>query len=272
LDTVSRIVPKDKIDFVIAIVGGGITGLAAAYELTIRKVPFQLFEASPRLGGIIRTEQVDGLTIEAGPDSILAQKPAAVELCEALGLGPRLITSTPPRTAFVLNNGRLSPLPSPSVLGIPTTWRGLVHYDLLSPGARARLALERIVPRGRVEDESVGAFFRRRFGAETVHTIAEPLLGGIHAGDINALSMRSLFPRFVEAEVRVTSLRDGESGRTIAGCAFLDINAAQLARVRRLIEAAESPPERPAAVDIGPLREAVGEVDNPGWRSIFRRS
>ena len=216
LDTVSRIVPKDKIDFVIAIVGGGITGLAAAYELTIRKVPFQLFEASPRLGGIIRTEQVDGLTIEAGPDSILAQKPAAVELCEALGLGPRLITSTPPRTAFVLNNGRLSPLPSPSVLGIPTTWRGLVHYDLLSPGARARLALERIVPRGRVEDESVGAFFRRRFGAETVHTIAEPLLGGIHAGDINALSMRSLFPRFVEAEVRVGSVlrafRDTRSG------------------------------------------------------------
>ena len=80
------------------------------------------------------------------------------------------------------------------------------------------------------------------------------------------------FAEHVEAEVRVTSLRDGESGRTIAGCAFHDINAAHLARVRRLIEAAESPPERPAAVDIGPLREAVGEVDNPGWRSIFRRS
>jgi hypothetical protein len=80
------------------------------------------------------------------------------------------------------------------------------------------------------------------------------------------------FAEHVEAEVRVTSLRDGLDDRTIVGCAFLDINAAQLARVRRLIEAVEAPPERPERVDIGPLREAVGEVDNPGWRGIFRRS
>jgi len=188
---------------VIAIVGGGITGLAAAYELTERRVPFVLFEASPRLGGIIRTEHVDGFTIEAGPDSILAQKPAALELCEALGLGPRLISTTPPRTAFVLDNGRLSALPSPSVLGIPTTWSGLLHYGLLTPAARARVALERVIPRSATdEDESVGAFFRRRFGEATVSAIAEPLLGGIHAGNIEALSMRSLFPRFVDAESR----------------------------------------------------------------------
>ncbi len=185
----------------IAIVGGGITGLAAAYELTVRRVPFLLFEALPRLGGIIRTEQVNGFTIEAGPDSILAQKPAAIGLCEALGLGPRLITTTPPRTAFVLSGGRLRALPSPSVLGIPTTWNGLFHYDLLSAKARARLALERVIRRrASDEDESVGAFFRRRFGAETVNAIAEPLLGGIHAGDIEALSILSLFPRFVDAE------------------------------------------------------------------------
>ncbi len=187
----------------IAIVGGGITGLAAAYELTVRRVPFQLFEASPRLGGIIRTEHVDGFTIEAGPDSILAQKPAAIGLCEALGLGPRLISTTPPRTAFVLHHGRLSPLPSPSVLGIPTTWRGLMAYDLLSVRGRARVALDWFIPRRTTDqDESVGAFFRRRFGEETVHAIAEPLLGGIHAGDIEALSIKSLFPRFVDAELR----------------------------------------------------------------------
>ena len=187
----------------IAIVGGGITGLAAAYELMVRRVPFQLFEASPRLGGIIRTEHVDGFTIEAGPDSMLAQKPAAMGLCEALGLGPRLMATTPPRTAFVLHRGRLSPLPSPSVLGIPTTWGGLMTYDLLSVRGRARVALDRVVPRRTMaEDESVGAFFRRRFGEETVTAIAEPLLGGIHAGDIEALSIKSLFPRFVEAELR----------------------------------------------------------------------
>jgi len=188
---------------VIAIIGGGITGLAAAYELTVRRIPFQLFEASPRLGGIIRTEHVDGFTIEAGPDSILAQKPAAIALCEALELRNRLITTNVPRTAFILKGGRLHPLPSPSVLGIPTTWSGILTYDLLPPLARARLALEPLIRRRRaLDDESVGAFFRRRFGTTTVTTIAEPLLGGIHAGNIEALSIRSLFPRFVDAEAQ----------------------------------------------------------------------
>lgn len=187
----------------IAIIGGGITGLAAAYELAVRRIPFQLFEASPRLGGIIRTEHVDGFTIEAGPDSILAQKPAALALCEALDLRSRLITTNVPRTAFVLKDGRLHPLPSPSILGIPTTWRGLIKYDLLSPRARARLAVEPLIRRRRGDtDESVAAFFRRRFGETTVATIAEPLLGGIHAGDIDALSIRSLFPRLIEAEAQ----------------------------------------------------------------------
>jgi hypothetical protein len=80
------------------------------------------------------------------------------------------------------------------------------------------------------------------------------------------------FAEHVEAEVRVTSLREGENGRTIAGCAFIDINAAQRARVQRLIAAADSPPERPAGVDVGTLREAVGETDPSGWRGLFRRS
>ena len=185
----------------IAIVGGGITGLAAAYELSLRRIPFQLFEASSRLGGLIQTEHVDGFTIEAGPDSILALKPAAIELCDALGLGPRLISTDAPRTAFVMKHGHLYPLPSPSVLGIPITWRGIIEYELLSPVARARLALEPLVPPRRgTGDESVGAFFRRRFGGDTVDLVAQPLLGGIHAGNVDALSMTSLFPRFVEAE------------------------------------------------------------------------
>jgi hypothetical protein len=80
------------------------------------------------------------------------------------------------------------------------------------------------------------------------------------------------FAEHIEAEVRVQSLRDGVDGRTIVGCTFIDINTAQKARVRRLIEAAEAPPERPPGVEIGQLREAVGEVDTSGWRGIFRRS
>lgn len=190
----------DAVDVVV--VGGGISGLAAAFELARRGISFKLFEASQRLGGLIHTERVDGFTIEAGADSVLAQKAAALELCAELGLGGRLITSASPRTAYVLCNGRLFPLPSPSVLGVPTTWRALAHYNLLPVQARLRVGLEPWVRINRDGDESVASFFRRRFGAGTVSRVAEPLLGGIHAGDIEALSVRSLFPRFVEAELR----------------------------------------------------------------------
>src|SRR5688500_17467883 len=115
---------------VVAIVGGGITGLAAAYELTTRGVSFVLLEASDRFGGLIHTDHVDGLTIESGADSMLAQKPAAIELCEALGLGSRLISTTPPRTAYIHARGTLHPIPSPSIFGIPTTTEGIDAYAL----------------------------------------------------------------------------------------------------------------------------------------------
>ncbi|MBA2603639.1 MAG: protoporphyrinogen oxidase [Acidobacteria bacterium] len=186
----------------ILIIGGGITGLAVAFELARRDVPFLLLEKSQRPGGLIRTEHVDGFTLDAGPDSLLALKPSAIRLCEEIGLGSRLISSTPPRTAFVLKRGRLHPLPSPSVLGIPTGLAALAGYSLLTWGARARLALEPLVPPAEVADESVAAFFERRFGRATVSLIAEPLLGGIHAGRVGELSMRSLFPRLVEAEAK----------------------------------------------------------------------
>jgi len=187
----------------VIIIGAGITGLSAAFELTERGIPFTVLEASNRTGGLILTEHIDGFTIEAGPDSLLAQKREGIRLAEQLGLGPRLISTTPPRTAYVLHDQRLHALPSPSILGIPTTWAGIVGYDLLPWPARLRLALEPLVRRGRgLPDESVAAFFRRRFGAATVPLIAGPLLGGIHAGDIETLSIRSLFPRLVEAEAR----------------------------------------------------------------------
>ena len=184
----------------IIVIGGGITGLAAAYELLRRRLPFVLLEASDRVGGLIATERIGGFTLDAGPDSLLAQKPAAIELCGELGLGPQLMATSPPRTAFVLKRGRLHRLPSPSVLGIPTTSAGAMRYDLLSWRARLRLALEPLVPRADPGDESVASFFRRRFGPDTVDLIAQPLLGGIHAGDIEHLSIASLFPRLVAAE------------------------------------------------------------------------
>ena len=187
----------------IVIVGAGITGLSAAFELCrARAFPSRLLEASPRAGGLIRTDHIDGFIVEAGPDSVLAQKPAALELCEALGLTSQADRDdSPPRTAFVLKRGRLHPLPSPSVLGVPTTLRGHCKVRPVVAGRRARGWLSSGSFRGgvpttnRLDRSSAGASATRRVGL-----IAEPLLGGIHAGDIETLSMQSLFPRFVDAE------------------------------------------------------------------------
>jgi protoporphyrinogen/coproporphyrinogen III oxidase len=183
------------------VVGGGISGLTAAYDLTRAGKRVCLVEQRTRLGGWIHTEHTDGLTIEAGPDALLMQKPAAGRLCEELGLP--LAPTKAPRTAYVLREGRLIPLPSESVLGVPISWRSIIAAAMLSPAGRARLALDFIQPsppRDDEHDESVGAFVRRRFGAEAVRYIAQPLLGGIHVGDVERLSLRALFPALADAD------------------------------------------------------------------------
>src|SRR4051794_40807852 len=116
--------------FDVVIVGGGIAGLSAAYELSRAAKPLVVLEAGTRPGGVILSEQVDGFTVDGGPDSLLVQKPAAIRLCEELGLGPRLVPTKPPRLAFVQRSRQLHPLPAASVMGIPTR---------LSPFLRSRL-------------------------------------------------------------------------------------------------------------------------------------
>ena len=226
---------------VVAIVGGGITGLAAAYELTTRGVSFVLLEASDRFGGLIHTDHVDGLTIESGADSMLAQKPAAIELCEALGLGSRLISTTLPRTAYIHARGTLHPIPSPSIFGIPTTTEGIDAYALLTDAARARLKRNfDLPPRPAHGDESVADFFRRQFGDETVELIAEPLLGGIHAGDIERLSMADVAPRLVQAEAQHGSVLRAFGQRGAGGAlegAFRSLRGGMGDLVKALIDA-----------------------------------
>jgi protoporphyrinogen/coproporphyrinogen III oxidase len=191
----------------VVIVGGGIAGLAAAYELHTQGVAFTLVEAAPRLGGVILSEQIDGFTVDAGPDSLLIQKPEAIALCEELGLGRRLVSTKPPRAAYIQRGGRLHALPPASVLGIPTRIAPLARTRLFSWPGKLRMAAEWLVPRKRDrEDESIGAFIGRRFGREAVTYLADPLLAGIHAGDVDRLSVRALFPRFVEAEQQYGSL------------------------------------------------------------------
>jgi len=185
----------------VAIVGGGIAGLAAAYELQQRGIATHVLEASSRPGGVIASERFDGWVIDAGPDSMLVQKPAAVALCRELGIADRLIHTLPPRTAYVLRDGQLHPLVEGSFLGFPLTARGLATSSLFSVSGKSRMALEAVIPRrDGDEDESIGSFVRRRFGDEAVDYLAEPLLAGIHAGDVERLSIRALFPRLPDAE------------------------------------------------------------------------
>jgi len=192
----------------ITIVGAGITGLTAAYELHRLGLRPVVFEAGPRAGGLIRTDRIGGFTIEAGPDSVLATKPAALDLARELGLADRIQHVQTPG-AFVLRGRKLFRLPSPSRLGLPLTFGALARYDLLPWSARLRLARSFLGPLrhrtfrdvgGSEPDVSVAEFFRSRFGPETVDLIAQPLLGGIHAGDIEQLSMASLFPRLLELD------------------------------------------------------------------------
>src|SRR5512140_1807280 len=191
----------------VIIVGGGIAGLATAYELQRRGVPFRLLERSARAGGVIFTEKIDGFTFDAGPDALLIQKPAAITLCKELGLGDRLFPTSLPRAAYILKKGTLHPLPESSMLGIPRNVSALAATRLFSLAGKARMAAELFVPR-RTDgaDESIASFIGRRFGSEAVTYLAEPLLAGIHAGDVNRLSMRALFPRFLEAERKYGSV------------------------------------------------------------------
>ena len=183
------------------VVGGGISGLATAYELARRKVPFVLLESGSRAGGVVLSEQIDGYTIDAGPDALLVQKTEAVRLCGELGLGDRLMPSKLPRLAFIQRGGTLYSLPAASVLGIPTRWGPFLRTRLFSWPGKIRMGAEMFVPRRREDsDESIESFMMRRFGAEATEYLAEPLLAGIHAGDVGRLSIASLFPRLVQAE------------------------------------------------------------------------
>jgi oxygen-dependent protoporphyrinogen oxidase len=185
----------------VVVIGGGIAGLATAYELSRRGVAFVLLERGPRVGGVILSEEVDGYTIDGGPDALLTQKPAGIQLCEEIGLGDRLVPTKPPRLAYIQRGGRLYPLPAASVLGIPTQFGPFLRTRLFSWSGKARMGCELFVPPRRGEDdESIGSFMTRRFGAEANMYLAEPLLAGIHAGDVDRLSVQALFPRFVDAE------------------------------------------------------------------------
>jgi oxygen-dependent protoporphyrinogen oxidase len=197
----------------VVVIGGGITGLAAAYrasELAQERgvaLDLRLLEARGRLGGTIESTRADGFLLETGPDSFLSEKPWALSLVRRLGMEDRLVrTDDRFRKTFVWRRGQLHPLPEGFQLLAPTRLRPFVTSSLFSWPGKLRMGLDLVLPRGHADDESLGAFVRRRLGAEALDRVAQPLVAGIYTADPDDLSLAATMPRFLELERRERSL------------------------------------------------------------------
>lgn len=196
----------------IAVVGGGITGLAAAHRLLELQATcpteVTLFEASPRLGGLVGTQHIAGYTLELGPDSFITNKPWAVDLCRRLGLEGRLIpTDARYRRSLVLRRGRPVEVPEGFQLMTPAKVWPVLTSPIFSWWGKLRMGLEYFLPAKReIDDESLASFVRRRFGQEVLERLVQPLVGGIYTSDPEKLSLRATLPRFLEMERQYGSL------------------------------------------------------------------
>ena len=200
----------------VAIVGGGIAGLAAAYELELARragsaVDYEIYEAGPRLGGVISSSVVDGTVIEHGPDSFLTEKPAAAELCRELGLEADLRGSNDAeRKTFILVRNRLVALPDGLMFLVPTKLIPTALTPLFGWWTKIRMGLELLhPPKPYAGDESVAGFVKRHFGQQAVDRLADPLLSGIYGGEATQLSAQAVLPRLVAMEAKHGSLTRG---------------------------------------------------------------
>ena len=191
----------------IAVIGGGISGLSAAYALeehrrTNSDLDYVLYESSPHLGGVLRTEHIDGFVVEAGPDSFVTEKPWAADLCRSLGIGEQLIGSNDAdRKTYILTHGRLVDMPDGLMFMVPTKILPMGFSPLFSWKTKLRVMRELYHPPRSVDhDESVAEFVERHYGAEMVDRLADPLLSGVYGGDAAKLSVRAVLPRFAEME------------------------------------------------------------------------
>ncbi|MGD0289601.1 MAG: protoporphyrinogen oxidase [Candidatus Binataceae bacterium] len=201
----------------VAIIGGGISGLAAAFRLgelsDANQMPIEtaLFERGMRVGGALDTIRRDGFVIETGADSFLSEKPAAAQLAERLGIDGQLIgTQEQFRKTLVVRGGRLIEIPEGFSLLAPAYIGPVLRSPLFSAAGKLRIMIEPLIARRRsLEDESLGAFVRRRLGRQTLARVAQPLAGGIYTADPELLSVRATMPRFVEMERRYGSVIRG---------------------------------------------------------------
>jgi len=193
----------------IVVIGGGISGLAAAHRLIeLGHANVTLLEASGRLGGTIQTEHRDGFLLERGPDSFISEKPEALALAKRLGLESQLIqTNETFRRSFIVRNGRLRAVPEGFQLLAPSRMWPFITSDIFSLAGKARMAADLFLPRKSTNgDESLASFVRRRLGQEALARMAQPMVGGIYTADPETLSLRATLPRFLDMEQKHRSL------------------------------------------------------------------
>ncbi len=196
----------------IAIIGGGLTGLAAAFYLQKKikeeNLPYQvvLIESSDRLGGKMQTVVRDGFVIERGPDSFLARKKSMTQLAKDVGMEGAIVPNSTGQSYILIDN-ELLPIPGGAVMGIPTEISPFIKSRLFSPIGKMRAAMDFVLPRTKdTGDQPLGPFLRRRLGDEVVENLVEPLMSGIYAGDLDQLSILSTFPDMLETEQKHRSL------------------------------------------------------------------
>lgn len=196
----------------IVIIGGGISGLAAAHRVLELNQAAQvtILEASDRFGGTIQTEHRDGFLLERGPDSFISEKPQAIALAKRLGLESQLIqTNEEYRRSFIVRDGRLRAVPEGFQLMAPSRMWPFITSDIFSLPGKVRMAADLFLPRktgNGTTDESLASFVRRRLGEEALARMAQPMVGGIYTADPETLSLRATLPRFLDMEQKHRSL------------------------------------------------------------------
>src|SRR5579883_695724 len=219
----------------IAIIGGGISGLSAAFYLEKARaagseLDYVLFESGQRLGGCLASDHIEGCLVEAGPDSFLTEKPWATTLCKELGIADQLIGSNDSqRKTYIVVHGRLVAMPDGLMFMVPTRLVPTALSPLFSWDTKIRMARELLhPPHPMQDDETVAQLVERHFGPEVVDRLADPLLSGVYGGDAGQLSARAVLPRFVEMEEKYGSL-----------------SRAMLAAHKKMAEVAKKQPPQP---------------------------
>ena len=197
----------------VTIVGGGLTGLTAAYYLGHAKPDWTitLYEQAPRFGGKIQTQRVDDFVVELGPDSYLGRKTEMTDLVYDLGLGDTLVSNETGQ-AFVYDKGSIHPIPGGSIMGIPTEMMPFVKATLISWSGKLRAGLDYFKKPYQLDkngDVSIGHFFKYHLGQEMMDKLIEPLLAGIYGGDIYKISLLSTFPHFIQVEQKYGNMVKG---------------------------------------------------------------